>query len=66
MLREGKCVQMLHRGPYRAEHATIGAMLAFARAHRLRPHGRHDEIYLSDPRRVASARLRTILRQPVR
>jgi hypothetical protein len=65
-LREGKCVQMLHRGPYRAEHATIGAMLAFARAHGLRPRGRHREIYLSDPRRVAPAKLRTILRQPVR
>jgi hypothetical protein len=65
-LREGKCVQMLHRGPYRAEDATIGAMLAFARAHGLRPRGRHHEIYLSDPRRVAPAKLRTILRQPVR
>lgn len=65
-LREGKCVQMLHGGPYRAEHATIGAMLAFARAHGLRPRGRHHEIYLSDPRRVAPAKLRTILRQPVR
>lgn len=65
-LREGRCVQMLHRGPYRAEHATITAMVAFARGRGLWPRGRHHEIYLSDPRRVASARLRTILRQPVR
>jgi hypothetical protein len=65
-LREGRCVQMLHRGPYRAEHTTIGAMVAFARSRGLRPRGRHHEIYLSDPRRVAPARLRTILRQPVR
>jgi hypothetical protein len=65
-LREGKCVQMLHRGPYRKEHATIDAMLAFARAHGLRPRGRHHEIYISDPGRVAPAKLRTILRQPVR
>jgi hypothetical protein len=28
--------------------------------------GRHHELYLSDPRRVAPARLRTILRRPVR
>jgi hypothetical protein len=28
--------------------------------------GRHHEIYLSDPRRIAPARLRTILRRPVR
>lgn len=65
-LREGKCVQTLHRGPYRAEHATIADMIAFARARGLRPRGRHHEIYLSDPRRVAPAKLRTILRQPVR
>lgn len=65
-LREGRCVQMLHRGPYRAEHATIAAMMAFARGRGLRPRGRHHEIYLSDPRRVAAAKLRTILRQPVR
>ncbi|HMA40688.1 MAG TPA: GyrI-like domain-containing protein [Gemmatimonadales bacterium] len=64
--REGRCVQMLHRGPYRAEHATITAMVAFARGRGLRPRGRHHEIYLSDPRRVAPAKLRTILRQPVR
>lgn len=65
-LREGKCVQMLHRGPYRAEHATIDAMMAYARAKGFRPRGRHHEIYLSDPGRVAPAKLRTILRQPVR
>jgi hypothetical protein len=65
-LREGRCVQMLHRGPYRAEHPTIAAMVAFARGRGLRPRGRHHEIYLSDPRRVAPAKLRTILRQPVR
>ncbi len=65
-LREGRCVQMLHRGPYRAEHGTIAAMVALARGRGLRPRGRHHEIYLSDPRRVAPAKLRTILRQPVR
>jgi hypothetical protein len=31
----------------------------------LRPTGQHHEIYLSDARRVAPAKLRTILRQPV-
>jgi hypothetical protein len=41
-------------------------MEAFARAKGLELHGRHHEIYLSDPRRVAPARLRTILRHPVR
>ena len=31
----------------------------------LRPHGRHHEIYLDDPRRSRAERLRTILRHPV-
>ncbi len=31
----------------------------------LRMTGKHHEVYLSDPRRVETAKLRTILRQPV-
>jgi len=65
-LAEGKCVQLLHRGPYREEHSSIRAMLAFAGGQGLGPRGRHHEIYLNDPGRVPPARLRTILRQPVR
>jgi hypothetical protein len=65
-LDEGRCVQMLHVGPYDAEAKTIAAMTAFAQAKGLAYHGLHHEIYLSDPRRVAPARLRTILRHPVR
>jgi hypothetical protein len=65
LLREGRCVQLLHVGPYRKEHASIASMRDFARAHGLRPRGRHHELYLSDPRRVAPAKLKTILRQPV-
>ena len=62
---EGRCVQMLHVGPYDAERPTIDQMLAFARAQGLKPAGPHHEIYLSDPRRVPPERLRTILRHPV-
>jgi hypothetical protein len=65
-LREGRVVQMLHVGPYDKEAPTIAAMKAFAESKGRRFHGRHHEIYLSDPRRVAPAKLRTILRQPVR
>ena len=65
-LREGRVIQLLHVGPYDREHESLGRMAEFARAHRLRLSGRHHEIYLSDPRRVAPARLRTILRRPVR
>lgn len=65
-LREGRCVQALHVGPYREEHQTIGRMLELAGRHGLGFHGRHHEIYLNDPRRVTPEKLRTILRHPVR
>jgi len=65
-LEEGPCVQMLHVGPYAEEARTIEAMSSFARDRGLFLHGRHHEIYLSDPRRVPPERLRTILRHPVR
>ncbi|MCC6681202.1 MAG: GyrI-like domain-containing protein [Phycisphaeraceae bacterium] len=63
---EGACVQMLHIGPYSEETTTIERMLAFAAAQKRRPHGRHHEIYLSDPRRTKPQKLRTILRIPVK
>ncbi len=65
-LEEGPCVQMLHFGPYDKEHETIAIMLDFCRQEKLAPHGRHHEIYLSDPRRVAPEKLKTILRLPVK
>ena len=64
-LDEGKCVQVLHIGPYTAEQTTIAKMRAFAKQQGLSFRGRHHEIYLSDPRRVGEEKLRTILRQPV-
>lgn len=64
-LDEGKCVQVLHVGPYTAEKPMIAKMRAFATSQGLSFKGRHHEIYLSDPRRVEAGKLRTILRQPV-
>ncbi|MHC4200864.1 MAG: GyrI-like domain-containing protein [Planctomycetota bacterium] len=64
-LREGRCVQMLHVGPYSDEPASIRAMRDLMAEEGLAPRGRHHEIYMSDPRRTAPAKLRTILRQPV-
>lgn len=65
-IKEGKCVQMLHVGPYGDEGKTVCQMMEHARAHGLDFSGRHHEIYLSDPRRALAARLRTILRHPLR
>ena len=65
-ISEGRCVQMLHVGPYDKEGETIEVMQEFALEQGLEFHGLHHEIYLSDPRRVPPERLKTILRQPVR
>jgi hypothetical protein len=63
-LNEGRSVQMLHVGPYDREAGTIREMAEFAAAHGLKLQGKHHEIYLSDPRRIPPAKLRTILRYP--
>lgn len=65
-ISEGRCVQMLHIGPYTSETTTIEKMMAYAREQHLDFHGLHHELYLSDPRRVPPERLKTILRMPVR
>lgn len=65
VLDEGECVQVLHRGPYSAEGPAIERLHAFAADAGRALRGRHHEVYLSDPRRVAPERMRTILRQPV-
>ena len=65
-LHEGSCVQTLHVGSYDDEAPVLARMhdeIIPARGMRMR--GKHHEIYLSDARRVAPAKLRTILRQPV-
>lgn len=65
-LAEGQCVQTLHVGSYDDEGPVLAEMHArFIPDHGLRLSGTHHEIYLSDPRRVAPDKLRTILRQPV-
>lgn len=66
-LHEGNCAQLLHTGSYvsEAEH-SIPTLHAFIEALGLRHNGLHHEIYLSDPRKTAPEKLKTILRQPVR
>ncbi|NIA25177.1 MAG: hypothetical protein GWP04_06365 [Gammaproteobacteria bacterium] len=63
--REGLSVQIMHIGPYAEEGPTIARLHQFAADHRYRLRGKHHEIYLSDPRRTAPDRLRTVIRQPV-
>lgn len=65
-LDEGLCLQALHLGPYSDEAPLIAGMHDGMPAQGLEPSGLHHEIYLSDPRRVAPEKLKTLIRQPVR
>nr|WP_196791671.1 GyrI-like domain-containing protein [Motilibacter deserti] len=66
-LEEGRCAQTLHVGPYDDEGPALADLHErFVPEHGLVMTGRHHEVYLSDPRRTAPEKLRTILRQPVR
>ena len=65
-LAEGRCVQTLHVGAFDDEAGVLARIhREFVPTNGLRLTGRHHEIYLSDFRRVAPERRRTILRQPV-
>ncbi len=63
---EGLAVQIMHIGPYDAEAPTIARMHTFIDENDYEPTGKHHEIYLGDPRKVAPEKLKTVLRQPVR
>ncbi|MFI7217352.1 GyrI-like domain-containing protein [Micromonospora maritima] len=65
-LSEGRCVQTLHVGSFDDEAEVLDRLHhEYVPGNRLRLTGKHHEIYLSDFRRVAPDRQRTILRQPV-
>lgn len=65
-MEEGKCVQMLHVGPFANEPESLLKIAAYMNAHQLSKNGLHHEIYLSDFRKTAPAKLKTILREPVK
>ncbi|GAB2027362.1 GyrI-like domain-containing protein [Lactovum odontotermitis] len=64
-LTDGLCIQAMHLGSFDDEPATFEAMEAFAAAQALQPEHRayhHREIYLSDFRKTAPEKLKTVLR----
>ncbi len=63
---DGLAAQVMHLGPYAAEAPTIKTLHEFIHTEGLELTGKHHEIYLSDPRKSDPAKLRTIIRQPVR
>ena len=63
---EGLSVQIMHIGPYGDEGPTIANLHQYAEENGYAAAGKHHEIYLSDPRRTAPEKLRTIIRYPIR
>lgn len=64
---EGDSVQVLHLGAYDDEGPILAKMHhEHIPENRLQMHLKHHEIYLSDPRKMAPEKLKTILRQPVK
>ena len=70
IIDEGQCVQIMHVGPFDDEPASVELMDEYLRANgyendfsdtRL-----HHEIYLSDARKVAPEKWKTVIRHPVR
>jgi hypothetical protein len=65
-LNEGTCVQTMHLGSFDDEGPVLAELhTEFIPNNGMRMTGKHHEIYLSDPRKSAPEKLRTVLRQPV-
>lgn len=62
---EGKAAQIMHIGPFSEEGPTIEKVHHFIKENGLKLSGKHHEIYLSDIRRAAPEKWKTIVRQPV-
>ena len=67
---EGLCVQCMHLGAYDDEPATVQMMHHFMdeQGYTLDINDRrmHHEIYLSDARKTAPEKLKTVIRHPIR
>ena len=63
---ESKCAQIMHIGPFSEEGPTIARLHQFIATSGYQLRGKHHEIYLSDIRRAAPAKWKTIIRQPMR
>lgn len=64
---EGLCAQIMHTGSYDDEAPVLARLHGeWLAQHGYAENGKHHEIYLSDPRRVAPANMKTVLRQPIR
>jgi hypothetical protein len=64
-LNEGCCVQCLHIGPFNSVKSTYTKIEEYMKENGLTQNGIWNEIYLSDKRKTAPEKLRTIIRCPV-
>lgn len=65
-IKPTKAVQMLHVGPFDKEPETLQIIMDFCKENKLSRNGLHQEVYLSDFRKTAPEKLKTILREPVK
>lgn len=66
-IEDGKCVQMLHIGPYSEEGKTFEVMQQYCAEHQLsRKTFAHREIYLSDVRKISPEKMKTVLRYSIK
>lgn len=69
-IEEGLCVQIMHIGPYDEEPASVALMDAYLEKHGyendLCDSRLHHEIYLSDARKVAPEKRKTVIRHPIK
>ncbi len=64
VFKEGQSAQILYLGPYSDECLTIEKIKDFITKQGRKPRGKHHEIYLSDPRKTSTEKLKTVIRQP--
>ena len=69
-IEEGMCVQIMHTGPFDDEPASVALMDEYLEkngyVNDIDDKRLHHEIYLSDPRKTAPEKLKTIIRHPIR
>ncbi len=62
---EGDAYETLYVGPYSEEGETVKMLHNTIEENGYKLSGKHNEIYLSDPRKTEPLKLKTIIRQPV-
>ena len=65
LFSEGKAAQTMHLGPFSEEGPTIERIHKFVQYNGYSQTGKHHEIYISDTRKAAPEKWKTIIRQPI-